>query len=251
MAAIAMDPSPPKVVLLLDLYEWTDAYPASNPLRDVTGWFANQLPVGHTIHLKTAGVKDDMLPAANGVDGVIISGSPRDAWVDDPLNDQVLAVIEHCRTNGTPLLGVCYGHQILGRALNARVGRHPAGYELGNVEVVLTDAGATCPLFAGLPRRVSVIESHQDAVLDLPPGARLLATGNHTAVQAFDFNDTLLAVQFHPEMTPDVLQFVWGEPRRALWRPRLGFNLDERLAGLKPAPDSTRVLRNFVEHYVL
>lgn len=238
-------------ILLLDLYEWTDAYPASNPLRNVTGWFAKQLPVSESIRLRTAGVSDDMRSAAKSVDAVIISGSPRDAWADDPINDQVLAVIDHCRTAGKPLLGVCYGHQILGRALNARVGRHPAGYELGNASLELTDAGAGCPLFAGLPRQLSVIESHQDAVLELPAGAQLLASGEHTNVQAFDFEGRLLAVQFHPEMTPEVLQFVWGEPRRALWRPKLNFNLDARLAGLQPTPAAAKVLRNFVDRYVL
>jgi GMP synthase (glutamine-hydrolysing) len=238
-------------VLLLDLYEWSDAYPASNPLRSARGWFARHLPVDDQIELRTAGVKDDMLAAAQDAQAVIISGSPRDAWVDDPVNDQVISVIGHCRANGVPLLGVCYGHQILGKVLKADVGRHPAGYELGNVEVELTEAGAACPLFEGLPRKLSVIESHQDAVLELPEGARLLASGRHTAVQAFEFGGNLLAVQFHPEMSPEVLRFVWGEPRRALWRPKLGFDLDERLAGLRPTPEVTQVFGNFIKHYVL
>ncbi|HAV64732.1 MAG TPA: hypothetical protein DCY13_20490, partial [Verrucomicrobiales bacterium] len=203
-----------------------------------------------SIELKTAGVKDDMPAAARQAAAVIISGSPRDAWIDDPVNDAVLGVIEHCRSAGKPLLGVCYGHQVLGRALGAKVGRHPAGYELGNVEVQLTDDGTACPLLAGLPAGLNVIESHQDAVFELPRGAKLLATGEHTAVQAFDFEGRLLGVQFHPEMTPDVLQFVWGEPRRAAWRPRLNFNLDERLAGLQPTPAASQIFRNFIQHYV-
>jgi len=201
--------------------------------------------------MKTAGVLDNMADAAKAADGVIISGSPRDAWVDDPINARVLEVIEYCQEVGTPVLGVCYGHQILGRALKAKVDRHPAGYELGNVSVKLTEEGTTSPLFEGLPRELNVIESHQDAVLELPAGARLLATGDHTAVQAFDFEGRLLGVQFHPEMDPAILQFVWGEPRRALWRPKLHFNLDERLAGLQATPDVARIFRNFVEYYVL
>lgn len=238
------------LILLLDLYEWTDAYPAANPLRNVTGWFERHLPVGAQIELRTAGANDALLAAAQAA-AVIISGSPRDAWVDDPRNDRVLEVIEHCRTAGKPLLGVCFGHQLLGRALGAPVGRHPAGYELGNVEVNLTDEGVKCPLFAGLPRQLDVIESHQDAVLELPQGARLLATGAHTAVQAFDFAGHLLGIQFHPEMDPAVLQFVWGESRRALWRPKLSFDLDARLAGLRPTPAATRIFSNFLNHYVL
>jgi GMP synthase (glutamine-hydrolysing) len=237
-------------VLLLDLYERTDAYPATNPLRNVTRWFARYLPVDDRIDLRTAVVSDNLPAAAKESSAVIISGSPRDAWVDDPRNDRVLEVIQHCRTAGKPLLGVCFGHQLLGRALGTKVGRHPAGYELGNVEVALTDDGAACPLFAGLPRQLDVIESHQDAVLEVPAGARLLASGAHTRVQAFDFAGHLLGIQFHPEMDPAVLQFVWGEPRRALWRPKLSFDLDARLAGLHPTPAATRIFSNFVNHYL-
>lgn len=246
-----MAPTPKKSALLLDLYEWTDAYPVSNPLRNATDWFGRHLPAGEKIKLKTVGITDDMLAAAQDTDAVIISGSPRDAWADDPRNDRVLIVIEHCRASGKPLLGVCFGHQLLGRALAAPVGRQPAGYELGNVDVMLTDEGRQCPLFEGLPEKLNVIESHQDAVLELPRGARLLATGGHTAVQAFDYAGHLLAVQFHPEMDPAVLQFVWGEPRRALWRPQLSFDLDARLAGLKATPAASRIFANFVNHYVL
>ncbi len=235
-------------VLLLDLYEWTDAYPATNPLRNVTNWFARFLP--ERIELRTAVVSDDLSAAAGDADAVIISGSPRDAWVNDPRNDRALEVIEHCRTAGKPMLGVCFGHQLLGRALGAKVGRHPGGYELGNVDVNLTDAGATCPLFSDLPRQLDVIESHQDAVLEVPTGARLLATGSHTRVQAFDFAGHLLGVQFHPEMDPAVLQFVWGEPRRAAWRPKLNFDLDARLAGLRSTPAAARIFSNFVNHYL-
>lgn len=248
MSPKSSEPRP--TVLLLDMYEWTDAYPASNPLRNVTGWFARHLPVGESIELETAGVNDDLLTAAHDADAVIVSGSPRDAWVDDPVNDRALQVIEHCRATGKAFLGVCYGHQLLGCALGARVGRQPGGYELGNVDVTLTDEGAACLLFEGLPRQLNVIESHQDAVLELPNEARLLATGE-CGIQAFDCCNNMLAVQFHPEMDPDVLRFVWGEPRRELWRPKLTFDLDERLAGLQPTHIPSRIFRNFINHYVL
>jgi len=187
---------------------------------------------------------------ARRADAVITSGSPRDAWVDDPVNARALEVVKHCQDSGKPFLGVCYGHQLLGRALRANVGRQPEGYELGNIEVQLTDEGVACPLFEGLPRQLNVIESHQDAVLELPEGARLLATGE-CEVQAFDYNGNMLAVQFHPEMDPAVLQFVWGEPRRELWRPKLSFDLDGRLAALKPTPAAPLIFQNFINHYVI
>jgi GMP synthase (glutamine-hydrolysing) len=238
-----------KSVVLLNMYEWTDDYPATNPLRNVTRWFDRHLPVEESLALTTAGVTDDLLGMAESADAVIISGSPRDAWVSDPVNDRAMMVVKHCLETSKPMLGVCYGHQLLGCAVGARVGRQAMGYELGNVSVSLTEEGASCPLFESLPRTFEVIESHQDAVLEMPEGGRLLAQGE-CGVQAFDYGGTSLGVQFHPEMDPAVLQFVWGEPRRALWRDKLDFDLDERLAGLRPTPQIGVIFRNFIKYYV-
>ena len=144
-----------KSVVLLNMYEWTEEYPADNPLRDVTHWFARHLPADDGVKMSTVGVADDLLSAARSADGVIISGSPRDAWVHDGVNERAMAVVEHCLDESKPMLGVCYGHQLLGCAIDASVGRQPMGYELGNVEITLTDEGVNCPLFEGLPRASS------------------------------------------------------------------------------------------------
>ena len=62
-------------VLLLDLYEWTEAYPASNPLRNVSDWFARRLPVGDQFELQTVSVNDDLLARAREVAAVIITST--------------------------------------------------------------------------------------------------------------------------------------------------------------------------------
>jgi GMP synthase (glutamine-hydrolysing) len=161
-----------------------------------------------------------------------------------------MEVVGVCRERGIPFLGVCYGHQVLARALGGRVGRHPDGLELGNTPVTLTPAGRECALFDGLPDRFDVLSSHADAVLDLPPGAELTASGGFTPCQGFLFGPRLLGVQFHPESDPDTLRFLWSV-RRDDWRPRVRFDLDHVLEHLEPTPVASRILRNFATRVVV
>lgn len=235
-----------KRVLLIDAVVWAPAYPARHPLRDTGRWFARHWAGGPSVALQIVSAENDVLRALRrGAEGVILSGSPRDAWSDEPVNAKLCDLVHACRVRRVPFLGVCYGHQLLARALGGVVAPHPGGLELGNVPVQLTPTGRRSPLFAGLPPEFEVLQSHADAVLSLPPGCDLLATGRHTAIQAFACEGRLFGVQFHPETDPEVLRFIW-DPRREQWRGRLSFDLDQALAALRPAPLAARVLRNFV-----
>jgi GMP synthase (glutamine-hydrolysing) len=239
----------PKQVLLIDAVTWSPAYPAHSPLRDVGQWFRRHLADLPDVNLVVVDAGSDP-KISDGVHGVIISGSPRDAWTDDPVNLRLCELIGACRDRKVPVLGVCYGHQILGRALGGVVAPHPLGLEVGNTTVELTNGGIVSLLFAGLPKRLDVLSSHADAVLELPPGAELLAKGDFTPVQGFAWRNQLFGVQFHPEHDPETLGFVWSA-RRDLWRDRVSFDLDHTLDAMRPTPLAHRVLRNFVQHIAL
>ena len=234
-----------KRILLIDAVTWSSAYPADVPTRNVGRWYARWLADLERVHLTPVGTDVDLLSWVEAeADGVVISGSPRDAWAEDPVNDRLCEVIERCRQLRKPLLGVCYGHQILGRVLGARVGRHPGGLELGNTRVELTDAGAQSPLFEGFPRAFEVLSSHLDEVTELPSTCELLVRGQFTTVQGFRCGN-LFGVQFHPETDPETLRFIWSV-RRETWRSRVAFDLDRTLDELNPTPLAANILRNFV-----
>ncbi len=239
-----------KTVLLIDAVVWSAAYPAAHPLRNVGDWYARWLAGLPGVSLRVVSAEADVVQAVRcGVQGVILSGSPRDAWSDDPLNEKLCEVVLACRDFGVPFLGVCYGHQLLARALGGVVAPHPDGLELGNIALQLTPTGAKSPLFAGLPDGFEVLSSHADAVLKMPPKCALLATSLHTRIQAFHCDGLLLGVQFHPETDPDVLRFIWSA-RRDRWRDKVTFNLDHALDTLQPAPLAAKVLQNFVSRVV-
>lgn len=143
-------------------------------------------------------------------DGVVLGGSERSAWEDCGFNDQLLDLIALCKHNQIPFLGICFGAQLLGRALGGRVERHPDGIELGAMRIELTEAGKNHFLFHGLRKgHFKSIETHQDAVLYLPSGCSLLAYTEHTKTQAFAYGDLMFGVQFHPEMNGKDLKNLW------------------------------------------
>lgn len=248
---VGLDRPKSKRVLLINAVTWSDAYPVDHPYRDVRQWFARWLVGIPSLELVCLSAGADLLCAVRrGVDGVIISGSPRDAWGTDPINEKLLKLVDVCRLRRIPVLGVCYGHQLLGRVLGAPVAPQAEGLELGNTTLTLSSAGLNSPLYRGFPEEFEVVQSHADAVLELPDECRLLATGGMTPIQCFDWNGRLMGVQFHPEQEPETIRFIWSA-RRDKWRDKVSFDLDECLDNLRPTPLATRVLRNFVKYYVL
>jgi len=125
--------------------------------------------------------------------GVVLSGGPASVYEPDAptLNPTVLAL-------GVPVLGICYGMQILGRALGATIDRSERR-EYGLAEL---DCDRESPLFAGLDAREPVWMSHGDSMHDLPPGARGLATSAGSPVCAFaEPARRVFGLQFHPEVS--------------------------------------------------
>jgi GMP synthase (glutamine-hydrolysing) len=125
--------------------------------------------------------------------GLILSGGPNSVY--DPgaptLTPQVLA-------QGVPILGICYGMQLLGHHLGGVVARAPAR-EYGSVQVTLD--GADSPLFAGLTSPLQVWMSHGDRVEVVPPGFKVLAHSAHSPIAAMaDESRGLYGLQFHPEV---------------------------------------------------
>lgn len=232
-----------KNVLLVDVVEAPAEF-AAHPLGSVEKWFGQHLSNLPGVELLTLPASSpELSAAAKAVDAIIISGSPRDAWVDSPDIQQLIKFVQEAAARLQPILGVCFGHQLVGRALGGEVRQNPAGWEVGAPSVQLTTEGVKSPLFAGFSAEFPVIQSHRDAVLTLPPGATLLATNASTPVQAFSLEGRIFGVQFHPEMDGTILRHLW-EKRRDKVRGQVGFDLDQVLDTADA--DSSRVLHNFI-----
>ena len=239
-----------KNLLLIDAVHWSERYPPGHPLRNVERWFKRHFQQKAEVELQCVRAEDAPIRAVREfARGVIISGSPRDAWAADPINDELSEVIVECRDRRIPFLGVCYGHQLLAQVLGAKVGRHRDGLQLETVKMELTAAGRDCSLFRRMPDRFPVLSSHADVVFECPPNCELLARGGQTEVQAIGFQEYLFGVQFHPEMDPEIVRFLW-EPRLDDWKDLVSFDIGSRLAQLTPTPDASLILKNFVDSYI-
>ena len=222
---------------------------------DYDRWFQRALaPTGAALRVLEvhAGAP---LPAKRGADAIIATGSPRSVTERAPWMLRTAAWLREAAERGVPVLGVCFGHQLLAEAYGGSVGRNPRGRELGTVRCALTPAGREDPLFAGVPPAFEVQATHEDEVQALPPGAELLATNAASAVQAFRVGRSVRAVQFHPELEPAALGAL-ASARAALLDAEArapgdgAARLRAVLAGLRPTPWGGRILRNFVERVV-
>ncbi len=125
-------------------------------------------------------------------DGVIISGSQSSVYDDRPWIQELSRWTEGAIADGVPILGVCWGHQLLAQVLGGTV--KGGSYELGYVQV---KKEMNDPIWNGIPNPFTVFATHSDHVVTMPSDADLLAS-NETGVQAFRY-EQVYAVQFHPE----------------------------------------------------
>jgi GMP synthase (glutamine-hydrolysing) len=176
--------------------------------------------------------------------GVLVTGSPLSAAAKEGWMEELGEALLRTGQAGTPVLGVCFGHQLLGQSAGGEVARNPRGREIGTVQVQLTEAGRKDPLFSWAEAsRIDVQATHAEAVLP-PPRATLLASNENCATQALRLSETVASVQFHPELEPQAL--------RALIRSRAeqlrGEGLDP--VGLEASvreTDGRRILRAFAD----
>lgn len=235
-----------KRLLLIDAVEFP---PEMAPQQDgsVFGWFQRHFYNVEEAELFACRASSPTLEAeAARADGIILSGSPRDAWKDDPIITRLMGLVHVGVNSGQPFLGVCFGHQLLARAFGGEVARNPQGWELGAREACLTAAGRQSPLFAGISAPLIAIQSHQDAVLTLPAGATLLASNTHTPIQAFSIGAHGFGVQFHPEMNGAMLRRLWLDRRDRL-RSKVAFDLDGALDSAGETDDVPAIFHNFAE----
>lgn len=174
-------------------------------------------------------------------DGVIISGSQSSVYdAHRPWIEELSRWTEGAIADGLPILGVCWGHQLLAQILGGTV--RGGSYELGYVEV---NQEAPDPIWEGLADPFTVFATHSDHVVEMPSEARLLAS-NETGVQAFRYNQ-VYAVQFHPEydlQTAEAMIHSKDLSDRAIRR-ALDTCTEANVAAARPA---TQIFDNFLEH---
>jgi len=205
---------------------------------------------GHVMHAVELD-EGETIPPLVDFDVLLVMGGPMDVWETDkhPWLEQEIAAIRDWVSAGRPYLGMCLGHQLLAAAMGGDVGLMTAP-EVGMSAVPLNPD----PIFAGVPTLCTCFQWHGAEVKTLPPGARLLATNDGCAVQAFAIGRHAYGLQFHMELT-ETTAAEWGalpEYAAALERvkgpgalPAIQADVDANFPALQSA--AHRIFANFLK----
>lgn len=186
------------------------------------------------------------LPRREGFAGVIVTGSAAYVTERADWSERSAQWLHDAAHAGLPVLGICYGHQLLAHALGGEVIDNPAGRESGTICIDLHPAAVHDPLFSPMPARFPAQSSHVQTVLRPPADAAVLARSERDQCQAFRWGDHAWGVQFHPEFATRHMRGYVMARREALSREgRCPHTIAREVTA---APQSRKLLRRFVTH---
>jgi GMP synthase (glutamine-hydrolysing) len=176
-------------------------------------------------------------------EALVISGSPASATEDQAWILKELELIQQADQRGMPVLGVCFGSQLLARAYYGKDAVRPSPQaEFGWHSVSRTSEQDS--LFDDVPQQFTSFQFHTEEVV-LQSDMRLLATSNAVPVQAYRLGSKpIWGTQFHFEVTPQAGRDLLRKTRR-VYEPH-GFGCQELLAKARPSEAAPRLFENFV-----
>ena len=162
--------------------------------------FADQ-PNSADFRFSIVPVIDDEFPQeVDDYDGYLVTGSAYGVYDDAPFIPNLMEFIRNIFAAGKPLVGICFGHQIVAHALGGHSGKFNGGWGIGTMSIKMVGKANWIPANIG---QLDLIHVHQDQVITLPPGAIRLAQSDFCQNAAFVIGKQVFAIQGHPEFTPE------------------------------------------------
>jgi GMP synthase-like glutamine amidotransferase len=158
-------------------------------LGDYTTLYARLLSGhDHEFEFETFSVVDMEFPTSTEVaDGWLISGSKHGAYEDHPFIPPLEDLIRAIHASGKPLVGICFGHQIIAQAMGGKVEKFDDGWSVGRVEYEMSGKGYALNAW------------HQDQIIVPPEGATTVGSSGFCTHAALVYGDQIWTMQPHPE----------------------------------------------------
>ena len=216
-----------------------------NKLGDFDDWIIYHVEK-FTKNIKVINIFDnEKLPSLNNAEGFIITGSHN--MVSDEL-DWSLKLEKYIRKinlKNIPLLGICYGHQLISKALGGKSNFNKKGIEIGKVKINNRNTSFGDLLFRSFPKQFYAFETHYQSIIKLPANAVILASNHKDKHQAVRFSKYIWGVQFHPEFNQNIMQEYIFNQEKSL--NKLGFNINKLLLNVNKCETSNKILSNFIK----
>ncbi|HKU39834.1 MAG TPA: glutamine amidotransferase [Polyangiales bacterium] len=213
--------------------------------KDYDTWIRTGLGVPESETRLASVYLDEPLPPVRDVAGAVISGSS--AMVTDRADwsERTAEWLREAVQLELPILGICYGHQLLAHALGGVVEYNPYGRHIGTVDVTLREEAKSDRLFGAFREALHVPVSHRQAVTKLPDGAVLLAEAAGDPIHAFRVGKSAWGVQFHPEFDANIVRGYIEARRDQLLQE--GLDADALWENAMDSADGTILLRRFAD----
>ncbi|MDA1206867.1 MAG: GMP synthase [Proteobacteria bacterium] len=193
------------------------------------------LAVEPTLEVTIFDVEHGDYPANLDVcNGYVITGSKRSVYEDEPWIQALGAFVQRLHSVKKPLVGICFGHQLVAEYLGGKTEKSPRGWGVGRHETRLKrELGKSAPAEA----KFSLLSSHQDQVVRVPEDGEIIAESDFCPIAGMRLGHHILTFQGHPEFSVPYARALL-EIRRSQVDEA---TYDKALASFSEAPDQQQV----------
>ena len=190
-------------------------------------------------------VVDGVIPDdVQDYDGYLVTGSAAGVYDDFDWIDPLMAFLRAAHAADKPLVGICFGHQIIAHALGGRTEKWHDGWGLGVFDVALNDTPSWMPQ----TNQVSLIHIHQDQVVSLPEDATCIGSTSFCSNAMFHIGDNVFCMQGHPEFTEDYTSALMTSRRDSMGEARVDAALTSLEDGHEGIDMAGWIISFFMQH---
>ena len=196
-------------------------------------------------------VQDQFPEDIHACDGYLITGSKYSAYEDLPWIHRLKSLVQEIHQADLPLIGVCFGHQVIAEALGGKVERFDGGWGVGihqySIDKPLPD------IIPESQRSLSINAFHQDQISVLPvDGAEVFASSDFCEYAGVVYGDKILTVQAHPEFTIPFIDALVSSDRGEIIAPDTRADALGKLKEADASVDSvvlSKMMQNFFHKF--